>query len=437
VSEPKGALNESRLVRIWLPAGLLLLAAVVSIRLIGPRIPDEIYLLTGPEGSAYHQDGERYQAYLEGRGVKTHIVETGGALENLQRLLADTTARARVGFVEAGAEYSLADTAGVRDELAALGSLYLEPLWLFASPERQLSSDAQLGGLRIAAGPDGSMAGPLARLLLRDNGILENVVLVFFWAAGGATLDALRAREIDGIFVVGEPGSPILDSLIASPDLRPVAFRRAEAFARRHPYLTHIRLPEGTLDIARNIPASELPLIAGAVNLAARKDLPAALVDVVLDAAREVHKEPTVFSDRREFPNPTVVSLPLSHAAEMYFEQGPSRLSGVLPFWLSTLVNRSVWAIATFAGSVLAIFGLLPRLLGLRFTITLRRLYRRLERIEKGLDDGDREAALAELDDIDARSAELRVPRDQRPPYFELRQNIHDLRDRVRGSRTT
>jgi hypothetical protein len=172
------------------------------------------------------------------------------------------------------------------------------------------------------------------------------------------------------------------------------------------------------------------------MNLVARGNLPAALVDVVLDAAREVHKEPTLFSDRRVFPNPSVVSLPLSHVADMYYEQGASRLNRVLPFWLGNLVNRFRWAIATFAGSALAIFGLLPRLLGLRFNVTLEKLYRRLERIEKGLDGGDRDRLLRELGEIDQRSARLRVPRSRRAPYFELRQNIHDLTDRVKGSRS-
>jgi TRAP-type uncharacterized transport system substrate-binding protein len=426
-------LTQHRLVRFWLPAGLLLLAAVVSIRLVQPRVSNEIYLLTGPAGSSYHQDGQRYKAYLEGRGVTAHVVETGGTTENLQLLLSDSGGRPQVGFAEAGAELLLEDTTGGAEHLESLGSLYVEPFWLFASPERRLTSVGDLRGLRIAAGPQGSMARPMAWQLLRDNGILEEVELVSFEAGGDATPTNLRAGTVDGVFVAGAPGSPVLDSLVASPVLRPVAFRRAQAYARRYPFLTHLQLTEGTLDLERNIPSDDLPLIAGAMNLVARDDLPVALIDVVLDAAREVHKEPTLFSGRRDFPNPTIVSLPLSHAADLYYEQGPSRLSRILPFWLATLVDRFTWAIATFAGSVLAVFSLLPRLLSLRFNVTLGRLYRHLERIEKGLDGSDRETLFAELDEIDQRSAEMRVPRNQRAPYFELRQNIHDLTDRVEG----
>jgi TRAP-type uncharacterized transport system substrate-binding protein len=424
-----------RFARRWLPAGLLLLAAIVSIRLVDPQIPNEIYLLTGPKGSAFFQDGQRYGAYLAGRGVTAHIVETGGTLENLQRILSDTTSAPQVGFAEAGSELLLPDPAVAAEHLESLGSLYIEPLWLFLSVDRPFTSARDLRGLRIAAGPVGGIAHPFARLL-RDNGVLDEVELIPFEAAGDTTVEVLLASGVDGVWTAGEPGSPALDSLIASPDLRLVGFRRASAYDRRWAYLADIELPEGTLDLARNIPSENLPLIAGAVNLVARNDLPAALNDVLLDAAREIHKAPSLFSDRRAFPNPDNVSLPLSHAADSYYEKGPSLLNRVFPFWLATLVDRFRWAIATFAGSLFALVGLLPKLLSVRFNRTSRKLYRRLERIDKGLSDGDRGAFLAELEEIDVQSAALRVPHSQRASYFELRQNIHDLRDRVTGSRS-
>ena len=100
---------------------------------------------------------------------------------------------------------------------------------------------------------------------------------------------------------------------------------------------------------------------------------------------------------RRAFPSPDIISLPLSPAADRYYEEGPSFLNRALPFGLATLVDRFRWAIATFAGAAVALLGLLPRLLSFRFNITVAKLYRRLERIEKGLDVSDREELLAEL----------------------------------------
>ncbi len=398
-----------------------------------PEIPDEIYLLAGPEGSAYFQDGQRYQEYLAGRGVTAHLVETGGALENIQRLLADTASVPRVGFAEAGSELLLPEPAVAAEQLESLGGLYVEPLWLFLSVDRPFSSIGDLRGLRIAAGPAGSIANPVARSLLRANGLLGEVDLVPFESAADTTLEVLLGSGVDGVWTAADPVSPALDSLVASPNLSLVGFRRAPAYDRRWAFLVAVELPEGTLDLARNIPSEDIQLIAGAVNLVARNDLPAALSDVLLDAAGEVHKAPSLFSDRRAFPNPDNVSLPLGHAADRYYEEGPSFLSRIFPFWLATLINRFRWAAATFAGTVFAVFGLLPKAVGLRFNLTVQKLYLRLERVEKGLAGGDREALLAEMEEIDRRSAGIKVPHNQRAPYFELRQNVHDLTDRVQG----
>ena len=114
--------------------------------------------------------------------------------------------------------------------------------------------------------------------------------------------------------------------------------------------------------------------------------LSGALSDLLLMAAREVHGERGPFAKHGEFPNANLVSLPLSHAAVRYYERGPSTLWRVLPFRLATLVDRFMWVAAL----------------------------------------------LAELDDIDRISASLRVPKGFRPDYLGLRQDIHDVRSRVK-----
>jgi len=70
--------------------------------------------------------------------------------------------------------------------------------------------------------------------------------------------------------------------------------------------------------------------------------------------------------------------------------------------------------------------------------MTVGRVYRRIAAIERSLSSvPDREALLAELDELDRVTAELRVPmRSLVPPWFELRQNLHDLRDRLESDST-
>jgi len=145
-----------------------------------------------------------------------------------------------------------------------------------------------------------------------------------------------------------------------------------------------------------------------------------------------VHGGRTLYTDREAFPSPDHISLPLSEAAADYYTNGLSPLRRVLPFRLATFLDRFLGFAAAVGGAALAVFGLLPRLIGVRFQISANRYWRRLERLEKQRAAGEeKEAVLARLDEILRESAELKVPLNLRPAYFELRQEMHDMRDRL------
>jgi TRAP-type uncharacterized transport system substrate-binding protein len=424
-------MSSNRFIR-WLPLGVVVLVGVLSIRLIGPSVPDEIYLLTGPERSAFHADGQRYREYLEGRGVRVHLIETGGSVDNLRALVGPD--RPQAGFVEAGAEAGLGSDESV-EGLISLGSLYVEPLWLFVRVDLPVQSLEDLRGLRVAPGPEGSAAARIAREVLDMNGVADQVTSGPFASltARGAA-DAIIAGDVDAIFAVGAPESEVVQSLLRSDILRPVSFRRSAAYERRLPHLAAITLPEGTIDLGLNIPDTDLQQLAASVNLITDEDLPAALVDLLLDAGGAIHGGRTLYTDHGAFPSPSHISLPLSEAAAEYYRNGPSPLRRALPFWLATIVDRFLGFAAAVGGAALAVFGLLPRLLGMRFQMSANGYWRRLEKLEKQRAAGEPdEAVLAELDEILRESAEFKVPLNLKPAYFELRQEMHDMRDRLTG----
>jgi len=414
----------------WLPIGIVVVVALLSIGLIKPRVPNELYLLSGPEGSSYHSDGLRYKEYLEARGVTVVLVETGGPADNLRFLI--ELDRPQAGFVEAGTE-TILDAGESVEGLRALGSLYLEPLWLFVRADLAVESLDELRGLRVALGPAGSAAPWLAAELLKMNGLSDVVISApFSELSDREAAEAVAEGDVDAIFTIGAPDSEILQGLLRSEALRTVSFRRSAAYVRRLPHLASVTLPEGTIDLALNIPDGDLRQMAAAVNLVAEGDLAPALVDLLLDAGRNVHGGRSLYSDRGAFPSPDYTSLPLSEAADHYYTNGPSQLRRVLPFRLATIVDRFLYFAAAVGGAALAVFGLLPRLLGMRFQIAANGYWRRLEKLEKRRAAGeDREVIREGLDEIISESAPLKVPLNLKPAYFELRQEMHDMRDRL------
>jgi len=414
----------------WLPIGVVVVVGLLSIGLIKPRVPNELYLLSGPEGSSYQVDGLRYREYLEARGVTVILVETGGPADNLRTLMEFD--RPQAGFIEAGTETVL-DTGESVQGLSSLGSLYLEPLWLFVRADLAIESLEELRGLRVALGPHGSAAPWLAKELLEMNGLSDDVISApFSDLSDREAAEAVAEGDVDAIFTIGAPDSQILQGLLRSEALRTVSFRRSAAYVRRLPHLASVTLPEGTIDLALNLPDGDLLQMAAAVNLVAEGDLAPALVDLLLDAGRKVHGERTLYSDRGAFPSPDYTSLPLNEAADHYYTNGPSQLRRVLPFRLATIVDRFLYFAAAVGGAALAVFGLLPRLLGLRFQITANGYWRRLEKLEKRRAAGEDKAVIREgLDELIRESAPVKVPLNLKPSYFELRQEMHDMRDRL------
>ena len=81
----------------------------------------------------------------------------------------------------------------------------------------------------------------------------------------------------------------------------------------------------------------------------------------------------------------------------------------------------------------MAIFSILPRLLGIPMQIKLKRWFAEMVTIEKeSMAGGNNEALIDRLDALDRVSADLPVFRFQLTSYLEYRQHIFDTRDRLR-----
>ena len=96
---------------------------------LDPNPPKRVVLATGPAQSAYDEFGKRYADALRRYGITVELLPTEGSSDNLELL---RTGRADLGFVQGGS----ADI-GYDDEesIVSLGSLFVEPLWLFYREE--------------------------------------------------------------------------------------------------------------------------------------------------------------------------------------------------------------------------------------------------------------------------------------------------------------
>ena len=415
----------------WSAVLVFIAAVVMALRLIGPAVPHEISMLTGPEDTTFFEDGLRYKEILSRYGIAVHLEQTSGSAENLNRLIEAEVPTA--AFV-----WGLPDTTGqdmaIPEGVESLGTMLLQPVWIFTSKGADITRLRDLSGSRVEAGEKGSDSRLLAFFLLREEGIDDDMEFAQdLLMTPDQVQDAIQNDQVGAIIAVGEPDSPLIDALLRSPKLQVLSIQRAEAFAMKFPALQSFRFPRGGHDLGANIPDHDLQLLAARAQLLVSDLFPPALADLLLQAASEIQGDGTAFSARGEFPSRESAPLPLSRAADNFYTNGPSKLQKFLPFRLATLINRFLVAAVAIGSAAITIFKLLPALITLPFRLRMRHGYSELRALEKSAAAGaDQKTLLAELAKLDQWTASIRLPIHKvDSQWIELRQFLHDMRDRL------
>jgi TRAP-type uncharacterized transport system substrate-binding protein len=434
------------LVAASLPTILLVLAAcVVAYIVVDPAPPRHVILATGQENSAYEEFGRKYAALLARDGIKVELQRSLGSEDNLQRLL---DGKADIAFVQSG---STSEARAERGQLMSIGSLFTEPVWLFLrergadGPKAKgrkldIQNLTQLKGLRINLGPEGTGVPKLFRQVLSVNGVEPSELNISSLENTPATVELLAGR-IDGLVFSSAPEAPLIQMLLQTPGIRLFDFRQAEAYTRRLPFLTHVVLPRGIVDLGRDIPAQDFHLIAPTATLVAREGLHPALVDLFVKSATEIHGGAGWFSQQGQFPSPKYTEIPVSREAAKYYRDGPPFLQRYLSFWLANLFDRLWVVMVALAALVIPLSKIVPPLYVWRIRSRVYRWYGQLRSVEQALENADpancdevRTDLLRRLDDIETRVNHISIPLAYADALYGLRSHINFVRQRVRGT---
>jgi hypothetical protein len=201
--------------------------------------------------------------------------------------------------------------------------------------------------------------------------------------------------------------------------------RRADAYVRRLPYLHKLTLPEGVVDLKRDIPAQNVTMVALSANLVAREQIHPVTVELLLIAARRVHGGPTLLHGADIFPAPKDIDLPLSSDADRFYKDRPSLLRRLLPFWVAVWLERMLFIALPLIVLAIPVIAYLPTIYDWRMRSRLHRWYAELARIEReaarqGVDFKQQQARLAA---VDAQLHTLQVPKAYLGDLYTLREH--------------
>ncbi|MCG8442818.1 MAG: ABC transporter substrate-binding protein [Caulobacterales bacterium] len=403
--------------------GAAMLVAVALFYLasaLNPAPPREVRMATGTPGGAYAAAGAAFAEELAKTGVAVELVPTSGSVDNLNLLLAE----------EGGVDFAILQGGIVAetDALRSIAGLFYEPMWVFIRADVGAQDLRDLRGLRIAGAPEGSGARALLEVLLADNELTMSDVRPLA-ETGEAAETALLAGRADAVVYVTSPDRSYVRRLLANPDVQTLTFERAEAYGRRHRFLSSAVLPRGVVDLAGDIPRSDVALVAPAANLVARDGLHPAVQTLLLQAAFEMYRGGDVIASPAAFPSRDLVTFPLTDEADRFFDRGgPSFFRRYLPFWAANLVER-LWVL------IIPLMTLMYPMYKSAYPIyrwgirrRIIRWYRDLRRLEKEgrhtTDPAKKAEVRAELHRILDEVGQIEVPLPYNDDAYRLRSHI-------------
>ncbi len=393
--------------------------------------PTTIVITSGPKGSIFEMNAEKYAKILAKNGVKLKILPSDGSVENLNRL-ADPKFRVDAGFVQGG----LANGVNT-DNLVSLGSVSYAPLLVFYKASGSFDMLSELEGRRISIGQPGSGTRALALNLLAANGIYPGGETTLLDLDSRDAVKALINGDADAVFIMGE-SAPLktIRQLFLTPDIRLLDFSQAEAYARKLQYLNKLDLPKGAVDFGMDIPDHNISLVAPMVELVVRKNLHPALQDLLIEAAQEVHGKANILQRAGQFPAPIQHEFRISTEAMRFYKSGKTFLYRSLPFRLASISTRILAVVVPLVVLLFPGMKIIPAVYQWRIKMRIYHWYRELLTLEKDMlaqpSPQERQKLMARLEHIGKEVNRMKLPASFGDQFYVLLEHVDFVRERLK-----
>lgn len=420
------------------PLFLSLLAFVAGLLLVlfQDMPPRRVVMAMGGPHANWGDFSKYYKKVFEENGVELSLVPSHGSENDVRRLM-DPNDSVQVTLAVSGTINP--DEA---KDVSSMGRVYISPLWIFYRKENKIGKVQKLTdfqGKRINIEQAGTKANSLAKKLFAMNGYeIDNH---FTQLDTAEAIDAMGKGEIDVVMFFSSPESAILQKLLKNPAVGLMNFERADAYSFLFDYLDKLIIPEGGLDLVKNIPPQPTQVIASPVELIVKNNLHPALKMLLMRAASEAHGNESYFFRRGTFPSFGRTLLPEDEEARLYYKYGSPKLSRYLPFWaVEPFYRMLVYTLPI----TLFIFAAMKNLSEYRLSRGRRKIYviyEKLRNLEKeaplcnSADDQDN--FNSRLSNLDREAMQLRLPEELLGEYFSLLNFISSLRIRIYSTQKT
>jgi TRAP-type uncharacterized transport system substrate-binding protein len=438
------------------------------IRVVNPGPAGKLVLASGGSELAYNDLALLYQRQMARYGIDVELRPSTAGSATIASLFGDSRGDIDGGFVQGGVAGSLQGRYATDEErrlhdrqvqnLLSIGRLFYEPIYVFyRGREGGLArSLSDFKGRKIWIGAPEGGARRVVMKLLKANGVDEKNSRI---VEQDLPEDAkpLLSGDADVAFLILPPESPKIFKLMRTSGILLMNFAaEADAYAARFPYLTKLVMPQGSVELAPDVPSADITLLATSVALVIRKDVHPAIVSLLADAVMDNPRlgfdrdgEPILFHRAGDFPSARDPEYEVARDAKIMFKVGelPFLLRTIapfnerigIPFWVTAYLHEHGTRTLLILIPLLSIALPLARYLPLLYEWTVRqrllRWYKEMQDLEAELDDRPARTpaqiaeARAKLERIDRAVSRIKVPLMFSDQYYDLRAHI-DLIER-------
>ena len=371
--------------RLWKPlvivlpwTAIVLAVLYIIYQLVDPLPPRRFAIAAGIPGTGYDVFARQYARILTRDGVDLEVHNYASAIEHFD-VLRDATSPVQAALTTFG--FTQPSDAAT---LYSLGGISDTAIFLFYKNAEPITRFAQFRGKRLSIGMPRTALRTLMLDVLKATGALDDSIHLSDLDYREA-IDALIAGEIDVAMVATQIDDSLLQRALGAPGIQLMNVAQAEAIAKTVPGLKHVVLWRGLINLDRDIPDSDIDLLALRNRLLVRKDLHPALQYLLLEAMREVHGAPGPFNRLGEFPAEQPNDLPLSPTAQAFYRSGPTFWQRYTSFWLTSLLNRIVFFVIPIVAMLIPVIGFAPRFYRWLYVRRIDQLHRALGNLEREL----------------------------------------------------
>lgn len=302
----------------------------------------------GPKGGFFDSTALLLKERLESQGVSVAIINSEATLDIIGHVN-QVNGNVDIGFIAHEVK------PGQYPNVKSLGSVVMDPLFIFSRRGLELQSPADFVDLKLGVGPKNTGGRLLTDIVLSEYGITPESS-TYIELSLRQMASALSNGDIDIGFFLQPSTNKIVSDIgsLGSANLVPVNY--ASAMVKKYGYLHHLVIERGAFSLLNNLPTSNVNMVGIPATVVAKKDLHPGIVVLVSLALKDAYRPPTLVSARASFPSMNYeFDLDADVEADQIYKHSPGYvplLYRVLNFWVAGLLDKS----ALFLSFLLSVY---------------------------------------------------------------------------------